>query len=134
MAEGTVSSSIGTKVEINSVELTNIQSIGELQGDPSQIDVTDLSDTEFQYLPGLRQTAGIAIVCFKEKEAAPNGNYARLRLLEAAGTAVPVEITFPDLTGVTFNALVAVKLGAVAVNGAITFTVTLFKQGAMTDF
>ena len=132
MAEGTVTSSIGTKVTINGVELTNIQSIGEMGGDAADIDVTNLSDTEAAIIPGVKAVPSIDIVCFKEKEAT-TGNYAAMRILEAAKAYYPVVITFPDLTGISFTARVATKLGAVGVNGAVTFTVSLYKKGDYTD-
>lgn len=132
MAEGTITSSIGTTVVIDGDELTNIQSIGELGGDAADIDVTNLKDKETSLLPGVKAVPSIDIVCFKEKEAG-TGNYDLMRTLEAAGLAVPVTITFPDSTGVSFNARVITKLGGVAVNGAITFTVSLYKVGDFTD-
>ena len=145
MAEGTVTSSIGTKVEIETTitdppvlyqyELTNIQSIGELGGDAADIDVTNLSDSEASLVPGVKAVPSIDIVCFKESEnLVGGGNYAKLRSLEAANLVYPIKITFPDSTGVKFAARIRTKLGAVAVNGAITFTVSLYKTGDVTDF
>lgn len=143
MAEGTITSSIGTKVEINTgtialpvwYEVTNVQSIGEMGGDAADIDVTNLKDTETSLLPGVKAIPSIDIVCFKEKEnLASGGNYAKLRSFETAGTEYPIRITFPDATGVTFNARITTKLGGVSVNGAITFTASFYKKGDYTDF
>lgn len=131
MAEGTITSSIGTTVVIDGDELTNIQSIGELGGDAADIDVTNLSDTETSLLPGVKAVPSIDIVCFKEKEE--TGNYELMRALEISAAPVAVTITFPDSTGVSFNARVTTKLGGVMVNGAITFTVSLYKVGDYTD-
>lgn len=132
MAEGTITSSIGTTVVIDGDELTNIQSIGELGGDAADIDVTNLKDRETSLLPGVKAVPSIDIVCFKEKEE--GGNYEWMRTMESDAAPVPVTITFPDSTGVSFNARVKTKLGAVAINGAITFTVSLYKTGDFTDF
>lgn len=119
---------IGTTVKIDNTAVTGIQSIGDLEGDPSTIDVTTLADDSLKSIPGLRQDAAIAIVCFKD-ETAGGGNFEALKGL-ADGKDHNAEIDFPDGSKLAFPARVSVRLNAVAVNAAQQFTLTLFKTGA----
>ena len=121
------SATIGTKLTIDDTEITGIQSIGDPQTAASAIDVTTLKDNHLVSIPGLRQDAAIAVVCFKDKTAG-GGNYEDAKALED-GNDHDVVITFADTSSLSFPARVSVTLNGSAIAAAQQFTITLFKSG-----
>lgn len=124
--------SMGTKLEVEKenewVEITDVQSIPEVGGDPQEIDTTNLTQHEASSIPGVKQTSALAIVCFFNNSSEKD-NYRIVRALEIAGSYNNYRITYPDGTMVIMNAKVTTKLGSASVNSAITFTMSLFKKG-----
>lgn len=124
--------SIGTKLEVERdndwIEITDVQSIPEVGGDPQEIDTTNLTQREASSVPGVKQTSALAIVCFFNNSN-DDDNYRIVRALEIANEYNNYRITYPDGTMVIMNAKVTTKLGSASVNSAITFTMSLFKKG-----
>lgn len=124
--------SIGTKIEVEIdstwTEVTDLQSIPEIGGDPQEIDTTNLVQTEKTSIPGVKQTSALAIVAYFNNTLATD-NYRVVRALEVAKSYNNWRITFPDGTKITMNARVTTKMGNVQVNGALMFTFNLYKKG-----
>lgn len=89
----------GTRPETFTNAIPNITSIGELSGQPDQLEVTDLSDTWKRYIAGVKDTGGdLAIgvnltAAFKTAWAAAVSAYATAK---AAGKAVWWQVAVPN--------------------------------------
>ena len=106
-------------------EIPLLMEVPELGAAPEKIDVTTLSSTAIQYIPGIKDY-GDLVFKFLYDNAGQNSNYRVLKGLE--GTAAIFQIEYPDKTKHQFSAIPSVKLDAGAINGALTFSATMKLQ------
>lgn len=104
-----------------------LMEVPEFGGTPEKIDVTVLSDTTKKYIPGMKDF-GDLVFRFLYDNASENANYRVLKGLDDGGTVATFKIEYPDGTAHQFDAIPSVKMDAGAVNGALTFSVTMMLQ------
>lgn len=108
-------------------EIPFLMEVPEFGGTPEKIDVTTLSDTIKQYVPGMKDY-GDLVFKFLYDNAETTSNYRVLKAIEDSGTAAAFKLEYPDGTAHEFEAIPAVKLDAGTVNGALTFSATMVLQ------
>ena len=96
---------IGTKVSVNEVEMNYVTQIGALGGNPSTLDATTMKDRIRKNVPGV-QDAGSFEVNYLYDNSAADSDFRKLKALETAGNAVPVEVELPDGTKMATEAYV----------------------------
>ncbi len=110
-----------------------LMEVPEFGGAPEKIDVTTLSDNVKKFLPGIKDL-GDLVFKFLYDNSSETANYRVFKQLEddynAAAvkddSVVPVfQITYPDNTSHEFKAVPCAKMDAGAINGALTFSVTM---------
>ena len=107
-----------------------LMEIPELGGAPEKIDVTTLSDLVKQYIPGIKDY-GDLIFKFLYENKNEDSNFRVFKKLEKESTpdtAPTFIIKYQDGTTHEFDAIPSVKLDAGAINGALTFSVTMLLQ------
>ena len=112
-------------------EIESLMEVPELGGDPEQIDVTTLADSVRRYIPGVKDLGDLAFN-FLYDNSSPNANFRVLRGLQQDNTVASYKVEYPDGTTHEFDAYVSVKMDAVAVNEALTFTATFSLQSDIT--
>ena len=127
-------SSIGIDVKVNSVALNNVTNIGDIGGEPNQLETTNMKSKVQTFVPGVQQTNAWEITCNYDNSSA-DSDYRKMKALETAGNAVPVEVTFPDGTKFASKGRVSVRLPAVGVNAVPTMivSVSLEEDWTVTD-
>ncbi len=113
--------------ETTFTELQYLMEVPEFGGTPEKVDVTTLSDTSKKYLPGMKDY-GDLVFKFLYDNADATSNYRVLKALDEGNTAATFKLEYPDGTAHQFDAIPSVKLGAGAVNGALTFSATMILQ------
>lgn len=105
------------------VELTDLQEIPDLGGEAEAIDVTTLADGAFKYTDGiLNYGDSLAFKFLYAKE-----QFAVLQALEQADWLV----SLPDGETCAFSGTCGVKLDAVGVNAALTYTLAIKPNSEM---
>ena len=106
-------------------ELTNLQEIPELGGDAEAIEVTVLSDAAHMYTDGiLNYGDSLAFTFLYEK--------TQFTTLQGLAGNVNWKVELPDATACTFSGTASVKLAGVGVNAALTYTLSIKPNSAMT--
>ena len=106
-------------------ELTNLQEIPELGGDAEAIEITTLSDAAHMYTDGiLNYGDSLPFVFLYEKE-----QFTTLQGLEGS---VNWKVSLPDNSTCSFTGTCSVKLAGVGVNAALTYTLSIKPNSAMT--
>ena len=112
--------------------VANVQQIPSLGGDPEQVDVTCLADSNFQYIPGLKNFGELEFSLLFDN-ASGTSNFRQLKSLETAGTDAKWCVEFPDApsagahgTQFKFSGKCAVSTDEAGVNNAITFKLRIF--------
>lgn len=109
------------------VELEHLMEVPELGGDPEKVEVTTLSSSVKQYIPGIKDLGDLAFKFLYDNETATS-NYRVLRGLQESGKVGTFKVEYPDGTGHEFDAYVNVKMDSAAVNAAMTFTASMSLQ------
>jgi hypothetical protein len=105
--------------------LTNLQEIPELGGEAEAIEITTLADAAHMYTDGiLNYGDSLAFKFLYEKE-----QFTELSALEGSQNWT---VTLPDSTKCTFSGSCSVKLDGVGVNAALTYTLSIKPDSAMT--
>lgn len=112
-------------------EIPYLMEVPEFGGTPEKIDVTVLSDTTKKYLPGIKDLGDLVFKFLYDNESATS-NYRVLSGYAAENTTVSFKLEYPDGTAHLFDAIPAVKMDAGAINGALTFSVTMMLQSDVT--
>ena len=107
-------------------EIKYLMEIPELGSTPEKIDVTTLSDTVKKYIPGIKDYGDLVFKFLYDNSA--TGNFRLLEGLDKDGISADFQIEYPDGTTHEFKAIPSVKLDAGAINGALTFSVTMLLQ------
>ena len=106
-------------------ELTNLQEIPELGGETEAIEITTLADAAHTYTDGiLNYGDSLAFKFLYEKE--------QFTTLTALKDAVEWKVELPDTTSCSFSGSASVKLDGVGVNAALTYTLSIKPNSAMT--
>lgn len=111
--------------------LADLQSIGEIGGDSETVETTRLSNSKHTYIKGLGNFSSLECK-FLYNNTDATDSFRKLKDLDTAGTTAYWQITLPDTTAITFQAQVHVKLGAMEVNGVLTFTAALIISSDIT--
>ena len=114
------------------VAVGRLTSVGEIQTDSEEVDVTTLESTGGyrEYLQGFKDSGELEVEGYHDGNDA---GQAALRSAYASGAAGEVKITFPDGTVVGFNGYVkAHTIGAAEVDGAVGFGATFRISGGVT--
>ena len=99
-------------------ELTNLQEIPELGGDKEAIEITTLADAAHMYTDGIFNYGdSLAFKFLYEKE--------QFATLTAITGSKSWKVELPDGSACTFGGTCAVKLDAVGVNAALTYTLSV---------
>ncbi|WP_436654182.1 phage tail tube protein [Lactiplantibacillus plantarum] len=115
----------GTKLEM-SVDGTKFDEIGgiktvpDMGSDPENIDVTDLSDTKKKSVPGIENTSTLAFT-FVYK----GSNFATALTHNGDNKQYKWKVTYPDGMTASFTGSYTVKMGNVAVNRALEYTISI---------
>ncbi len=111
----------------NFTEIPFLMEVPEVGGAPEKIDVTTLSDSTRKYIPGIKDY-GDLVFKFLYDNTTATSNYRVLKGMENNATTASFKIQYPDGTAHQFYAIPSVKLDAGAINGALTFSVTMLLQ------
>lgn len=112
-------------------ELPDLMEVPEFGGAPEKIDVTVLSDTVKKYVPGIKDL-GDLVFKFLYDNSSETSNYRVLKAMDDAAETVTFQLEYPDNTSHQFDAIPSVKMDAGAINGALTFSVTMLLQSDIT--
>lgn len=106
-------------------ELTNLQEIPELGGDAEAIEITTLADAAHMYTDGiLNYGDSLAFVFLYEK--------TQFTTLQGLTGSVDFKVILPDDSTCSFSGTCSVKLAGVGVNAALTYTLSIKPNSAMT--
>ena len=106
-------------------DLTNLQEIPELGGNSKAIEITTLEDAAHMYTDRiLNYGDSLAFTFLYEK--------TQFETLQALTGSVSWQVTLPDNTTCTFTGTSSVKLAGVGVNAALTYTLNVKPNSAMT--
>lgn len=109
----------------NYIELTNLQEIPELGGDAEAIEITTLGDAAHMYTDGiLNYGDSLAFIFLYEKT-----QFTTLQGLEGSQDW---KVSLPDNSTCSFSGTCSVKLAGVGVNAALTYTLSIKPNSAMT--
>lgn len=123
--------SIGIKIKISNVELNYATSIGEIGGEPNELDTTTFNDSVSTSIPGV-QKQNAWTVDYLYDNTAETSDYRKLKAAEDAGKAVAVEVMFPDGTKFTNTGILSNKINGVKVNELIGATASISLQSKWT--
>ena len=109
----------------NYTELTNLQEIPELGGDAESIEITTLGDAAHMYTDGiLNYGDSLPFVFLYEK--------TQFNTLQGLTGSVDWKVSLPDNSTCSFSGSCSVKLAGVGVNAALTYTLSIKPNSAMT--
>lgn len=115
----------GIKLYLADKELTNLQEIPELGGDTEAIEVTTLADAAHMYTDGIKNYGdSLAFKFLYEK--------AQFTQLNGTKEASEWKVELPDGATCSFSGTCSVKLDGVGVNAALTYTLSIKPNSAMT--
>ena len=106
-------------------ELTDLQEVPELGGESESVEVTTLADAAHTYIPGILNYGDSLGFKFLYSKA----QFTTLQGLAGKTPAWKVEL--PDGASCTFKGGCSVKMDAIAVNGALTYTLGIKPNSAM---
>lgn len=105
--------------------LTNLQEIPELGGDTESIEVTTLADEAHKYVDGIKNYGdSLAFKFLYDK--------SQFTTLNALAAECEWQVKLPDNATCTFSGSCSVKLDGVGVNAALTYTLNIKPNSAMT--
>lgn len=89
--------SVGIDVKLGTNTLNYVQEVGDIGGTPSDLDATCLKDRMKKHVPGV-QDVGAFEITYLFDNSGTDSDYRRIKTLQDGGTAVAVEVMFPDKT------------------------------------
>ena len=114
-----------TGSESSYTDLTNLQEIPELGGDSEAIEITTLADAAHIYTDGiLNYGDSLAFKFLYDK--------TQFETLQDLSGSINWQVTLPDSTTCAFTGTSSVKLDGVGVNAALTYTLSIKPNSAMT--
>lgn len=114
----------GITLHLGEKALTNLQEIPDLGGETEAIEITTLADAAHMYTDGIKNYGdSLAFKFLYEKE-----QFAELSALSGSQSW---KVTLPDDTTCSFGGTGTVKLDAVGVNAALTYTLSVKPDSEM---
>ena len=115
----------GIKIFMESEELTNLQEIPELGGDTEAIEITTLADAAHTYTDGIKNYGDSLTFKFL---------YEKEQYMDLVSTTDSKNwrVVLPDHIECSFTGTCSVKLDGVGVNAALTYTLSIKPNSAMT--
>ena len=101
-------------------EIKGLQAVPEIGGDPEQVDVTTLADSNKKYISGIQDMDSLEFTILYDK-----AEFTKLKAIQTSGKEASFELEYPDGAKCTFTGGVTVKMGAGEVNGAYQFTLSV---------
>lgn len=114
----------GIKLYNGTKELTNLQEIADLGGTAESIEITCLADPAHMYTDGILNYGDSLDFKFLYEKA----QFVELNGLEGSQEW---KVELPDATTCSFGGTCSVKLDAVGVNAALTYTLSIKPDSAM---
>lgn len=106
-------------------ELTNLQEIPDLGGEAEAIEITTLADEAHVYTNGIKSYGdSLSFKFLYDKE--------QFTALSALTTSTGWKVELPDDAACSFTGVASVKLDGVGVNAALTYTLSIKPDSAMT--
>ena len=105
--------------------LTNLQEIPELGGDSESIEITTLADAAHMYTDGIKNYGDSLSFTFLSENT-------QFETLNALTGSTSWQVKLPDETTCSFTGTSSVKLAGVGVNSALTYTLNIKPNSAMT--
>lgn len=105
--------------------LTNLQEIPELGGNSEAIEITTLADAAHMYTDGIKNYGDSLSFTFLYENT-------QFETLNALTGSTNWQVKLPDETTCTFTGTSSVKLAGVGVNAALTYTLAIKPNSAMT--
>lgn len=114
----------GITLHLGDKALTNLQEIPDLGGDVEAIEITTLADAAHMYTDGIKSYGdSLAFKFLYEKE-----QFAELAALTGSQEW---KVVLPDSSTCSFGGSGSVKLDAVGVNAALTYTLSIKPDSEM---
>ena len=129
MANGMLTNNSQVSFKIGSTEITGLQSIPSLGGEPERVDITTLSDTSRHYLNGIKDYGELEFVFLYvpasgSGQGATPSNYSLARA-QADGNEKTMTLTLRTGVSFTIKGTVSVGLNEAGINEAYTWTLTV---------
>ena len=105
-------------------DLTDLQEIPDLGGESEAIEITTLDDAAHMYTDGILNYGDSLSFKFLYKKA-------QFNTLTGLEGSISWKVTLPDSTACTFTGTSSVKLDAVGVNNALTYTLAIKPDSEM---
>lgn len=106
-------------------DLTDLQEIPDLGGESEAIEITTLDDAAHMYTDGILNYGDSLSFKFLYKKT-------QFNTLTGLEGSISWKVTLPDNTACTFTGTSSVKLDAVGVNNALTYTLAIKPDSEMT--
>ena len=106
-------------------DLTDLQEIPDLGGESEAIEITTLDDAAHMYTDGILNYGDSLSFKFLYKKT-------QFNTLTGLEGSISWKVTLPDNTSCTFTGTSSVKLDAVGVNNALTYTLAIKPDSEMT--
>ena len=106
-------------------DLTDLQEIPDLGGESEAIEITTLDDAAHMYTDGILNYGDSLSFKFLYKKT-------QFNTLTGLDGSISWRVTLPDNTACTFTGTSSVKLDAVGVNNALTYTLAIKPDSEMT--
>lgn len=116
----------GIQLIMNDVALTNLMEVPELGGDTEAIEITTLADVAHVYTDGIKNYGDSLAFKFLYDQT------QFMDLSNGTAEASEWEVHLPDGTVCAFSGTHSVKLDGVGVNAALTYTLSVKPNSAMT--
>lgn len=117
--------SLSYKVGSDYTPLTNLQEIPDLGGQPESIEVTTLADAAHMYTDGILNYGDALSFKFLYE-------MTQFTTLQTMDDVTDWLVTLPDGETCAFKGVCSVKLDAVGVNAALTYTLSIKPSSVMT--
>ena len=101
-------------------EIKGLQAVPEIGGDPEQVDVTTLADSNKKYISGIQDMDSLEFTFLYDKTV-----FTKLKAVQTSGKEAKFELEYPDGAKCSFTGGVTVKMGSGEVNGAYQFTLSV---------
>lgn len=105
-------------------DLTNLQEIPDLGGESEAIEITTLDDAAHMYTDGILNYGDSLSFKFLYKKT-------QFNTLTGLEGSIYWKVTLPDNTACTFTGTSSVKLDAVGINNALTYTLAIKPDSEM---
>lgn len=119
---------VGTGNTITYSEVPGLMECPEMGGSAEKVEVTTLADASKRYINGVVDYGDMTFK-FLYDNSAETSSYRVMNTLKGVN---PFKVEFPDGTSFEFTGTPTTKVDSASVNGALTFTVTIAPNSAIT--